>query len=268
MRHDRKNFSLSSCCHCLRKLAGVMMRIRRLRSAQRWAITKPASMDAFMKRLRRKLGGAGRVDILINNAGRGIAGSVLPPDGGEERYLAQMQLGHRTDHVGHLAMTRRMLPLLPASGYARVCFTVSISAYTVATGGLSTMHGYVAMKRALLASANAWRSALEQARSNIAVTTVNPYFVNTRFPENIILTERAPAGSSMAAYVEALRKAFALGLPPSLVGQAYWQLLSSSRPPANVAAGSAAEPLASRGGNHLTEAEILAENAQAAVRFG
>lgn len=231
-------------------------------------ITKTASIDAFVPRLRRKLGAAGRVDILINNAGRGIVGGVLPPEGGEERFLESLQLGHRTDYTGHLVMTRRMLPLMPASGYARVCFTVSISAYTVSTGALANLHGYVAMKRALLASTNAWRSTLEQSGSHIGVTTVSPYFVNTRFPENLILTERARPGSPIALYVDALRQVFARGLPPSLVGKTYAQLLSSSRPPANVAVGSADEPYATMGGTGLTEVEILAENAQAAIRFG
>ena len=45
------------------------------------------------------------------------------------------------------------------------------------------------MKRALLASVNAWRLTLDSANSNIGVLTVNPYVINTRWPDNIILTE-------------------------------------------------------------------------------
>ena len=124
------------------------------------------------------------------------------------------------------------------------------------------------MKRALLASANAWRSTLGQARSNIGVTTINPYDVNTRFPYNLILTEQAGRGSVIAQYVDALRHAFAGSLPASLVGKAYWQLLSSNQPPANVAAGSSAQPYATMGGNQLFDSTILGENDQAAARFG
>ena len=40
----RPNLSCNSWCHCLRRLAGTMMRILRRRSAQRCEITKPASM--------------------------------------------------------------------------------------------------------------------------------------------------------------------------------------------------------------------------------
>ena len=231
-------------------------------------ITQPRSINSFVSRVRRHVGAAGHVDVLINNAGRGIVGNVLPPNGGEDRYFQQLQLGMKTDYLGHLMMTERMLPLMPARGYARVCFTVSITAYSVSTNVLSFLHGYTAMKRALLASANAWRSTLGQAHSNIGVTTVNPYDVNTRFPDNLILTEKARRGSAIAQYVDALRQAFAGSLPASLVGKAYWQLLSSNQPPANVAAGSSAEPYATMGGNQLFDTTILAENAQAAAQFG
>jgi NAD(P)-dependent dehydrogenase (short-subunit alcohol dehydrogenase family) len=231
-------------------------------------ITETRSINTFVNKVRRQVGAAGRVDILINNAGRGIVGNVLPPAGGEGRYFEQLQLGFKTDYTGHLMMTRKMLPLLPARGYARVCFTVSIAAYSLSTNALTFLHGYTAMKRALLVSANAWRSSLTQAHSHIGVTTVNPYVVNTRFPYNFILTEKAPRGSVVAQQVDVLRKAFGAGLPASLVGNAYWQLLSTNHPPVNVAAGSSAEPYATMGANRLTESTILAENAQAAIEFG
>lgn len=231
-------------------------------------IASPASVDAFARRVRRRVGPRGHVDILINNAGRGIAGGVLPPRGHEERYFDRLALGMRTDYSGPLMVTAKLLPLLPPSGYARVCFTVSVAAYTVATNALAMLHGYTAMKRALLASANAWRSTLEQQGSHIAVSTVNPFAVNTRFPDNLILTEKPVTGSPTAQYVALLRRSFAGGLPAAMVGEAYVQLLAMRRPPANIAVGAATEPSATMGGNRLTEAAILAENEQAAIRFG
>jgi len=230
-------------------------------------ITETRSINSFVKKVRRRVGAAGHVDILINNAGRGIVGNVLPPDGGDCRYFRQLQLGIKTDYTGHLVTTKKMLPLLPARGYARVYFTVSMAAYPVGTNALAFLHGYTEMKRALLVFANAWRSTLKQAHSNIGVTTVNPYNVNTRFPYNLILTEKAPRGSVVAQYVDLLRRAFAGALPASLVGKAYWQLLSTNQPPVNVAAGSSAEPYATMGSNQLFDATILAENDQAAIEF-
>ena len=231
-------------------------------------VADPKSISAFAAKVKRRLGPKGHVDILINNAGRSIVGTVLPPAGGERRYFERLDLGFRTDYAGHLLVTRALLPLLPPSGYARVCFTTSIVAYTVSTGALTYLHAYTAMKRALLASANAWRATLERTGSHIGVTTLSPYVVNTRFPDNFILTEPAPRGSALAQQVSLLRTAFRAGLPSSLAGTAYWQLLSTRRPPANAAAGSAAEPYSTMGTNQLTAATILGENDQAAIRFG
>jgi len=231
-------------------------------------ITEPRSIDAFAKQVKRHVGAAGHVDILINNAGRGIFGNVIPPARGESLYFERLQLGIKTDYAGHVMMARKLLPLLPARGYARVYFTVSIDAYSLSTGALTFLHAYTAAKRAMLAFANAWRSTLEQAHSHIGVVTVNPYVVNTRFPYNLILTENAPRASAMARYVQALRRVWAAALPPQLVGDAYWQLLSTHQPPVNVAVGSAAEPYATMGSNRLFESELLAENDQAAIQFG
>lgn len=231
-------------------------------------ITENKSINSFVRRVRQRVGAAGHVDILINNAGRGIVGNPLPPGRGQAKYFEQLQLGIKTDYTGHLMVTEKILPLLPTRGYARVYFTVSIDAYSVSTNALAFFHGYTAMKRALLAFANAWWSTLDQAHSNIGVATVNPYLVNTRFPYNVIVTEKASKGSEIAQYVQSLRRSFAAALPASLVGEAYWQLLSTDRPPVNVAAGSTAEPYATMGTNALFELELLAENARAAIRFG
>ncbi len=230
-------------------------------------IADAKSAAAFVKKLRRRVGQKGRVDIVINNAGRGIVGNPVPPASGASRYFEQLDLGIRTDYSGHVMMTERLRPFLPARGYARVYFTVSIDAYSVSTNAMALFHGYTSMKRALLAFANAWWSQLRQAHSHIGVATVNPYLVDTRFPDNVLLLERPRPGSALAAYVQALKRSFAGSLPPSLVGQAYLQLLSSAQPPVNVAAGSAAEPYASRGTNSLFALELQVENAQAAIRF-
>jgi NAD(P)-dependent dehydrogenase (short-subunit alcohol dehydrogenase family) len=73
---------------------------------------------------------AGRLDLLVNNAGimapARAAAHVPTADGFEP------QLG--VNHLGHFALTGRLLPLLLASGSARVV-TVSSFAHYAATGG-------------------------------------------------------------------------------------------------------------------------------------
>ncbi|MGH9625539.1 MAG: hypothetical protein ACRD4G_14525, partial [Bryobacteraceae bacterium] len=57
------------------------------------------------------------------------------------------------------------------------------------------------------------------------------------------------------------------GLPPSMVGETYAQLLGMTDPEQNVVVGSPREPLASSGGNALIEQELFAENRISAVPF-
>jgi NAD(P)-dependent dehydrogenase (short-subunit alcohol dehydrogenase family) len=231
-------------------------------------ISKPRSVSTFVNRVRRRLGASAKVDILINNAGRGIVGNPVPPAGAENFFFEQLRVARDTDYTGHLMLTTKMLPLLPTTGYARVYYTVSVVSYGVASDpSYWPMHAYFAMKRGMLASANALRCMLQQARSNIGVATVNPYLINTRFPDNLIFTEAISPGSPMDQYVAGVRQFMANGLPASFVGETYWQLLSTRQPPANVVVGSTTEPWASRGGNQAIAASLLAENDDAAMVF-
>ena len=69
------------------------------------------------------------------------------------------------------------------------------------------------------------------------------------------------------AFNAALIQLLANGLPPSMVGDAYAQLLQMNDPVQNVAVGSPREPLATQGGNTLVEQELVAENQMSAVPF-
>jgi NAD(P)-dependent dehydrogenase (short-subunit alcohol dehydrogenase family) len=231
-------------------------------------ITKPRSVSSFVGKVKRRLGTSGKVDILINNAGRGVAGNPVPPPGGEAFFFEQLRLATDTLYTGHLRVTTEMMPLLPTTGYGRVCYTISAAAYMVASGvaGMS-FHAYTAMKRSLLATANSVRAQLQQANSSFGVSTVNPYMINTRFPENLIFTEAVSPGSPLDQFVTGIRQALGNGLPASFVGETYWQLLSTSQAPANVVVASPSEPWATKGGNQTIESTILAENNDAACVF-
>lgn len=231
-------------------------------------ITKPRSVSSFVGKVRRRLGASGKVDILINNAGRGIVGHPVPPAGAEAFFFEQLRLATDTVYTGHLRVTAEMAPLLPTTGYARVCYTVSSAAYTVAADATGTsFHAYTAMKRSLLATANAMRGRLRQTNSSLGVATVNPYMINTRFPENLIFTETVTPGSPLDQFVTGIRQALGNGLPASFVGETYWQLLSTGQPPANVVVASPSEPWATKGGNQVIESTIVAENNDAAFVF-
>ena len=71
--------------------------------------------------------------------------------------------------------------------------------------------------------------------------------------------------NSVITYV---RQLTANGLPPSMVGETYAQLLRMADPEQNVVVASPREPLATQGANALIEPQLLAENQIAAVPFG
>ena len=243
-------------------------------------ITKPKSVKRFVSALTDAVHGK-KVDILINNAGRHVIGSIIPlPPNTLDFYLAQNQLGIDTVYRGHVRMTNAIMPLMATQGYARILFTVSIAAYTV--GGSESVssfqHGYTSGKRALLAYANGLRAILREASSNIRVSTVNPYFISTVIAEhpNPIYTEPVldngftddpPTQTPFNQFLTFYRQTLSVALPPSFVGLTYAQLLRTEEPPANVVVASTKEPFATQGGTALIEPIVLAENAESAPRF-
>lgn len=237
------------------------------------------SADKFMNDLKTTLGQS-KVDILISNAGRTVFGYIIPPNLADKQkrdfYFAQTQLAVETLYHGHVRMTQSILPLMSTSGYARILFTASISAY--AAGGTepvgSFSQPYFSSKRAILAFANHLRAMLQFSGSNIQVTTVNPLFVATDLggPDRMIYTQQTGADGFTGDpfYDQVLmitRQLIAGGLPASFAGNTYAQLLRMNQPPANVAVGSTVEPYASQGGTALVEGLLLAENTQSAAGF-
>ncbi len=236
------------------------------------------SVTAFRQKLKQLLGGS-KIDILINNAGRMVVGSILPPSGLGEFRLEKLALAMDTLYRGPIRVTQQLLPLMPKDGYARLLFTISSIAYAVSSDDVTKwMSGYTSGKRALLAYANALRRELSGS-SNVRLTTVNPYSVATGIAvhPNPIYTQPVgdngftsnPPSSEFDIFLMTLRLATAPGnaLPPSLVGEAYAQLLQTNLPPSNVAAGSNQEPYRTQGQNTFVEGALLGENADAAIVY-
>lgn len=243
-------------------------------------IVKSKSVDNFVKALGRELRKR-KVDILINNAGRFVIGPIAPTMlGSPSFYFSQLQLATKTLYQGHIYVTHAILPLMPARGYARLLFTVSSATYLV--GGTDALtpwiQQYISAKRALLAYANNLRFALSEASSNVVVSTVNPYIIGTTGAEHPhpIYTQPVsdsgftddPPSTTFNQILALIRQLQSTGLPPSFVGEAYAQILATSKPPANIVVGSPREPYATKGGTAFIESLLLAENTDSAIRFG
>lgn len=241
-------------------------------------VADAASVHTFVGALGRHpaFASRGRLDILINNAGRFVIGRIVPLPGSDPAYtLAQRDLATRTLYAGHVALTTALLPVMASSGYARIMFTVSVSAlYTGASiPNASLIEAYAGAKAALRTYADNLDAWLQAAGSHIRAGTVNPYAVRTRGPEhpNPIYTQTVNAqGLSDSDPVfnqtmSFLRQVAANGLPPELVAEAYAQLLGSLDPQRHVVVASPRAPLSEYGLNAVIEPAILADNEMSAV---
>jgi len=243
-------------------------------------ITDPGSVFAFVAVLQAHplFQQHGRVDILVNNAGRFVLGQIVPlPPTDFSFYLAQRDLGIRTLYSGHVMVTNVMLPLMPQQGYARIIFTVSIASYV--TGGTfpfeTFFDTYTSGKFALRVYANNLDAVLRAAGSNIRISTLNPYSMNTALAQHPHPIYTQPVNGNGLSdtdpvfnqAITALREALANGLPTSMIGDGCSQLLRMTAPEQNVVIASPREPFATQGGNALMRQQLLAENQISAVPF-
>ncbi len=248
-------------------------------------ITSDASVDAFHAALTSHPSYSGQIDILINNAGRYTIGTPTPPPiatNPNQFYIDQLNLGVETVYQGHIRVTNKLLPLMTPSGYSRLLYTVSVAGYLAggtATGsalGIWGLHAYYAGKSALRFYANNLGSFLGVSGSNIKVSTVNPFIIDTTLPDglNPVFTEPVDANGDspfnpvLQGILDGLRFAQHNGLPVSFVADTYVQLLSVAEPEPNVGVGSPDEPFATMGGTDLIKAIALEENEESVLTYG
>lgn len=123
-----------------------------------------AAVAALMKR-------EGRIDLLVNNAGAGIGGAV--EDASPEALRQQLDVAF----LGHVLMTRAILPHMRRNGGGRILLTGSVAA------GIPIP--FQAMYSAAKAALRAFASALagEVAPFGIDVTVIEPGDTCTGFTD-------------------------------------------------------------------------------------
>ncbi|MGA4995501.1 SDR family NAD(P)-dependent oxidoreductase [Nonomuraea bangladeshensis] len=113
---------------------------------------------------------AGHVDVLVNNAGVGWAGSFVEmPTGSAERLLA-------VNLAAPIALTRLLLPGMLAAGRGHVVFVASIAGAV----GVAREAVYSATKAGLVVFAEGLRHELRHA-PGVGVSVLLPGVVNTPF---------------------------------------------------------------------------------------
>jgi len=118
----------------------------------------------------------GRIDVLVNNAGRGLVGAV------EEAGDAEIRGVYETNVFGLLAVTRAVLPVLRKQGSGRIVNISSVLGFSAKTGwGI-----YASTKFAVEGLSEALQLELEPL--GISVMIVEPGLFRTDFLDPTSLT--------------------------------------------------------------------------------
>jgi NAD(P)-dependent dehydrogenase (short-subunit alcohol dehydrogenase family) len=171
-------------------------------SRHRLDVADRAAVAGFPERVAAEHAG---VDVLVNNAGVAVGGTFEQVSEADFEWLFEINFW------GVVRMTRAFLPLLRASGDARVVNLSSVYGLAAPPGQAA----YAASKFAVRGFSEALRHELEG--TGVGVTVVHPGGVATSIAERA----RAPAGVSpeeVARRREQFRKL--LRLPPEVAGEA------------------------------------------------
>jgi NAD(P)-dependent dehydrogenase (short-subunit alcohol dehydrogenase family) len=132
-------------------------------------ITDQAAVDALVARTVAEFGG---VDIVVNNAGVGLAAPIA------ELSQADFERALAVDLFGPLALTRAVLPHMLQAKQGQLIFISSV----VGLRALPYLGGYAAAKAALDRLTEALR--VELRGSGITITLVRPGTTRTSFAEH------------------------------------------------------------------------------------
>jgi NAD(P)-dependent dehydrogenase (short-subunit alcohol dehydrogenase family) len=173
----------------------------------------------------------GRIDVLVNNAGFGLLGTV------EESSAGEVRKQYETNVFGLLNVTRAVLPVLRKQRNGRVINISAIVGYSAFPGwGVysSTKFAVEGLSEAL---------AAELASLGVKVTVVEPGFFRTDFLDAASLSETAARIEDYAETVGAMR-AFAAGANhqqpgnPQKLSKAILKLADAMEPPVRLQLGS------------------------------
>jgi NAD(P)-dependent dehydrogenase (short-subunit alcohol dehydrogenase family) len=182
---------------------------------------QPSTIDAAVDRV---LAEAGRIDVLVNNAGFGIAGSI------EDTTVHEARRQFETNFFGHVAMIHKVLPAMRAQGSGTIVNVGSVAGLIP----IPFQSMYAASKFALEALSEALR--IEVKPFGIHVTIVEPGDIHTGFTKNREITEKAQSTESY--YTERFRRSVAVmekdemgGPEPDKIAKVIATLAMSKNPP-------------------------------------
>ena len=144
-------------------------------------VTSDDSVEALAREVMRR---AGRIDLLVNNAGFGVA-----PAAAEESSLEQARAIFDTNFFGMVRMTRAVAPHMRAQGSGHIINIGSVLGFLP----MPYMALYSASKHAVAGYSEALDHELRT--TGVRVSVVEPAYINTPFEANLMAPD-AP----LAAY--------------------------------------------------------------------
>lgn len=161
----------------------------------------------------------GRIDVLLNNAGGGISGTV------ESLDLAQMEYIFKLNVLAPVAALQAVAPIMKQQNDGII---VNVSSLIEGIP-VPYVSGYGASKAALGYLSDA--AAIELDGFHIAVLKVLPGLTETNFDTHVLAADQTPALGELFKKVSLLD-----AVPPETVAEAIWNAVASRRRQSHVTA--------------------------------
>jgi NAD(P)-dependent dehydrogenase (short-subunit alcohol dehydrogenase family) len=194
-------------------------------------VTRDESVQAAVDELMRL---EGRIDLLVNNAGFGVA-----PAGAEESSIEQSRAIFDTNVFGIIRMTRAVVPHMRRQGSGRIINIGSV------LGFLPMPYGalYAATKHAVAGYSESLDHELRTR--GIRVSVIEPAYTKTQFDANFMepdakLDEYREARASLE---KTLKNVLAAADQPEIVAEVVLKAARAARPKLRYAAGGLAHRL-------------------------
>jgi len=194
-------------------------------------VTQDESVDATVREVIRR---EGRIDLLVNNAGFGVA-----PAGAEESSIEQARSIFETNFFGVLRMTRAVIPHMRRQGGGRIINVGSV------LGFLPMPYGalYAATKHAIEGYSESLDHELRTR--GIRVSIIEPAFTRTRFDANLLEADAKldEYREDRDAVSKTIRDVMAAADPPGVVAEVVLEAARAASPKLRYTAGAQANRL-------------------------
>jgi len=194
-------------------------------------VTSDESVEAAIEELMRL---EGRIDLLVNNAGFGVA-----PGGAEESSLEQARSIFETNFFGVVRMTRAVVPYMRRQGSGRIINIGSV------LGLIPMPYGalYAATKHAIEGYSESLDHELRTR--GIRVTVIEPAFTKTPFDANMVEPDSRldEYDEIRAAVGKTVKEAMAAADDPDVVADAVLKAALATHPKVRYTAGARANRL-------------------------